>query len=181
MVFIHGGGFVYGSSTLSLYNPMYLMDRDVVLVTFNYRLNALGKTSHASDCNLFLFSFSSLYYFESGFLSTEDSDYPGNMGLLDQVAAFKWVKENIVHFGGNPELITIFGQSAGGASVNMHLVSPHSLRKFTNCCTNVHKLIAELTYPRNYEEDNTGKPIITYMLLFFFYDALRMERIQSAG
>jgi carboxylesterase type B len=43
MVYIHGGGFVYGSSTLSLYNPMYLMDRDIVLVTLNYRLNILGK------------------------------------------------------------------------------------------------------------------------------------------
>ena len=61
-----------------------------------------------------------------GFLSTGDSAAPGNAGLKDQVAALKWVQNNIVPLGGNPNSVTIFGQSAGGACVHLHMMSPLS-------------------------------------------------------
>ncbi|KAK9512212.1 hypothetical protein O3M35_000681 [Rhynocoris fuscipes] len=88
--------------TGSVYRPEYLLDRDVILVTLNYRLGALG------------------------FLSTEDNVLPGNNGMKDQSLALKWVKNNIVAFGGNPNGITIAGLSAGGASVHYHVLSPLS-------------------------------------------------------
>lgn len=62
----------------------------------------------------------------SGFLSTEDEVAPGNYGLLDQQLALEWVKNNINSFGGNSEAITIFGHSAGGSSVHLHVLSPRS-------------------------------------------------------
>lgn len=61
-----------------------------------------------------------------GFLSTGDEVVPGNNGLKDQNLALRWVKKNIKHFGGNPDLITVFGQSAGGASAHYHMLSPLS-------------------------------------------------------
>jgi hypothetical protein len=61
-----------------------------------------------------------------GFLSTGDSAAPGNAGLKDQVAALKWVQNNIAALGGNPNSVTIFGQSAGGACVHLHMMSPLS-------------------------------------------------------
>ncbi|XP_069696467.1 esterase E4-like [Periplaneta americana] len=100
MVFIHGGGFISGSG--NNHGPEYFLDKEVVLVTFNYRLGPLG------------------------FLSTGDAECPGNNGLKDQVAALKWVQENIGAFGGNPGRVTIFGESAGGASVHYHMLSPQS-------------------------------------------------------
>ena len=100
MVYIHGGGFIVGSAILSpgLVLPTY----GVVLVTIQYRLGPFG------------------------FLSTGDSTVRGNYGMLDQVQALKWVKENIRDFGGDPNKVTIFGLSAGGASVGLQLVSPLS-------------------------------------------------------
>ncbi|XP_046994760.1 juvenile hormone esterase-like isoform X1 [Schistocerca americana] len=98
MFWIHGGGWFAGSAVW--YEPNYLMDHDVVLVTINYRLGPLG------------------------FLSTEDEAAPGNFGLKDQVAALKWVKENIESFGGDPNSVTIFGNSAGAASVHYLILSP---------------------------------------------------------
>ena len=71
-----------------------------------------------------------------GFLTTGDSAAPGNFGMLDQVEALKWVKENIENFGGNPGRVTIFGESAGGSSVSLHLLSPLSKDLF-------HQAIAE--------------------------------------
>ena len=66
-----------------------------------------------------------------GFMSTEDDEAPGNYGMLDQVAALKWVRENIKAFSGDPGRVTIMGQQAGGASVHYHMLSPLSRGLFT--------------------------------------------------
>lgn len=102
MVYFHGGGFREGGSSPFLYGPDYLVKKDVVLVSVNYRLEILG------------------------FLCLGIKEAPGNTGLKDQVAALKWVKENIANFGGNPNDVTIFGESAGASSVAYHLLSPMS-------------------------------------------------------
>ncbi|XP_047106309.1 juvenile hormone esterase-like [Schistocerca piceifrons] len=103
MVWIHGGAFLLGSGNTELYGPDYLMEHDVLLVTFNYRLGVLG------------------------FLSTEDELVPGNAGLKDMVMALKWVKSNITRFGGDPGNVTIFGESAG--SMSCHILSISSAAK----------------------------------------------------
>ncbi|CAH0557951.1 unnamed protein product [Brassicogethes aeneus] len=102
MIFFHGGGWLCGGGNSLWYGPEVLLDRDVVLVVTNYRLGALG------------------------FLTTGDDVVAGNNGLKDQNLAIKWTKENVAKFGGNPDSITIFGESAGGASVQYHMVSPLS-------------------------------------------------------
>ncbi|XP_050685010.1 venom carboxylesterase-6-like [Leptidea sinapis] len=104
LVFIHGGAFMYGAG--SLYKADHFMDRDMVVVTLNYRLGPLG------------------------FLSTEDEASPGNYGLKDQSFALQWVKQNIKMFGGDPDSVTLTGCSAGGASVHYHYLSPMSKDKF---------------------------------------------------
>ncbi|PNF42151.1 Esterase E4 [Cryptotermes secundus] len=106
MVWIHGGGFYMGSGNTQINGPDYLVAGDVVLVTFNYRLGALG------------------------FLSTEDAETSSNNGLKDQVMALRWVQQNIAQFGGDPGNVTIFGVSAGGGSVHFHLLSPLSAGLF---------------------------------------------------
>lgn len=68
-----------------------------------------------------------------GFLSTDDSVTSGNQGLLDQVMALKWVNRNIQHFGGNPSQVTLFGQSAGGSAVSLHIFSRLSEGKKSLC------------------------------------------------
>ncbi|XP_064123006.1 carboxylic ester hydrolase-like isoform X2 [Macrobrachium nipponense] len=98
LFFIHGGAYVRGAG--NPYGPERLMARNLVFVTFNYRLGALG------------------------FLSTRDSLLPGNYGALDQVSALRWVKRHISEFGGDPKQITVGGFSAGSASANLHLYSP---------------------------------------------------------
>jgi carboxylesterase type B len=70
----------------------------------------------------------------TGFLSTEDAACPGNNGMKDQVAALRWVRDNIAKFGGNPNSVTIFGQSAGGASTRLHMLSPASKGKEYETC-----------------------------------------------
>ncbi|CAH1954891.1 unnamed protein product [Acanthoscelides obtectus] len=103
MVFIHGGGFVSGSSRPDLiYGPEFLMTEDIVLVTINYRLGILGFLS----------------------LTDRSLNVPGNAGMKDQVMALKWVQKNIKYFGGDPNNVTIFGESAGGAAVHFLVVSP---------------------------------------------------------
>ncbi|MES2722066.1 MAG: carboxylesterase/lipase family protein [Pseudomonadota bacterium] len=101
MVWIHGGGFTHGAGYEPLYDGGPLAERgDVVVVSLNYRLGALG------------------------FLSIPEAGIPGNAGLLDQVAALKWVAENIAAFGGDPEQVTIFGESAGSAAVTCLVAMP---------------------------------------------------------
>ncbi|CAG7727296.1 unnamed protein product [Allacma fusca] len=98
MLYIHGGGFAAMAS--DDYRPGFFMDEDIILVVINYRLGLFG------------------------FMNTGDELIRGNMGLKDQALAIKWTKNNIKYFGGNPDQITIFGESAGGASVHYQLLSP---------------------------------------------------------
>ncbi|XP_066586450.1 juvenile hormone esterase-like [Prorops nasuta] len=102
MVWFHGGAFNMGNGDDDVYGPDFLLEEDVIVVTVNSRLGAIG------------------------FLSTADENAPGNAGLKDQVMALKWIKDNIQFFGGSPEKVTLFGQSSGAASVHYHLLSPMS-------------------------------------------------------
>lgn len=111
MVWIHGGAFVTGSGG-SNYNPMRLVERDTVVVTINYRLGALGFLAHP--------------LLSAGAADNGSGDY----GLLDQQAALRWVQDNIAGFGGDPDNVTIFGESAGGHSVLSQLASPQAAGLF---------------------------------------------------
>ncbi|RZC33705.1 COesterase and/or Abhydrolase 3 domain containing protein, partial [Asbolus verrucosus] len=104
IVYIHGGAFMFNWA--GLHGPEYILDKDVVYINFNYRLGPLG------------------------FLSTEDDVVPGNNGMKDQILALQWIKKHIKHFGGNPDSITIMGNSAGGASVHFHYLSSKSRALF---------------------------------------------------
>jgi para-nitrobenzyl esterase len=104
MVFIHGGGLTEGAS--NAYDPTKFVQEGVVVVTINYRLGILGFLTHPA-------------------LTAESPDgASGNYGLMDQQFALRWVQNNIAHFGGDPNNVTIFGESAGGLSVHSNLVSP---------------------------------------------------------
>ena len=109
MVWIHGGGFVSGSGSLpAMYGERLSGQEHVVVVSLNYRLGVFGFFAHPE-------------------LSAESRHgVSGNYGLLDQIAALRWVRRNIAAFGGDPRRVTIFGQSAGGQCVISHLVSPLS-------------------------------------------------------
>ena len=108
MVFIYGGAYVRGSSSLPLYNGTALAKKGVVVVTFNYRVGVLGYMAHPQ-------------------LSKESPhNTSGNYALLDQEAALKWVKHNIAAFGGDPARVTIFGESAGAANIISQLATPQS-------------------------------------------------------
>lgn len=67
-----------------------------------------------------------MMFFLLGFMSSGDELIPGNLGLKDQAEALRWVQKNIAHFGGDPDKVTIFGQSAGSASVSYQLLNPHA-------------------------------------------------------
>lgn len=120
MVYIYGGGLIMGSSKPGFLGPEFLLLNDIVLVTINYRLGALG--------NIVKNLWNTQNQFLTGFLSLSDPDLQvyGNMGLKDQNLALKWVQKNIKNFNGNPKNVTIFGNSAGAASVQAHILSPAS-------------------------------------------------------
>jgi len=106
MVWIHGGSYTTGAGTWPTYDGSAFAQNGVVLVTINYRLGHLGFFAHPA-------------------LSEAQAGEPlGNYGLLDQIAALEWVKRNISAFGGDPNRVTIFGESAGGGSVNFLMISP---------------------------------------------------------
>ena len=112
MVWIHGGAFNIGSGSQPEYDGRNLAGKGVVLVTINYRLGPLGFLVHP-------------------LLSKESAqDTSGNYGLLDQIAALKWVQRNIAAFGGDPDRVTIFGESAGSKSVTLLMISPLSAGLF---------------------------------------------------
>lgn len=106
MVWIHGGYFNYGGGALPHYDGERLAKSEVVLVTINYRLGVLGFLGHP------------------GLSEESPHGVSGNYALLDQIAALKWVKANITQFGGDPENITLFGESAGSWSISILTSSP---------------------------------------------------------
>nr|XP_023022447.1 esterase FE4-like [Leptinotarsa decemlineata] len=107
-IFIHGGAFITGYGGYYIYGPKHIMDHNIVVVTLNYRLGVFG------------------------FLATSDGVIPGNLGLKDQHFAMKWVQENIHIFGGDPNKVTIGGQSAGAISSSYHMISKKSGGLFQN-------------------------------------------------
>ncbi len=118
MVWIHGGGYLNGSGAMPYYDGGALARLGAVVVTINYRLGVLGFLAHPQ-------------------LSRESPEHvSGNYGLLDQIAALQWVRDNVAAFGGDPRNVTIFGESAGAGSVSCLLFSPLAKGLF-------HRAIAE--------------------------------------
>jgi para-nitrobenzyl esterase len=106
LVWIYGGGFSFGSTAEPGYNGEKLAKKGVVLVSIAYRVGQLGFLAHPE-------------------LSAENPNHvSGNYGILDQIAGLQWIKKNIAAFGGDPNKVTIFGESAGGISVSMLCASP---------------------------------------------------------
>jgi para-nitrobenzyl esterase len=126
MVWIHGGALVWGSGGEE-YTGKELTKKDIVLVTINYRLGPLGFFAHPE-------------------LSKENQGSSGNQGYRDQVAALKWVQENIREFGGNPDNVTIFGESAGSWSVNVMQATPLSKGLFHKAIGQSGARLIPLTY-----------------------------------
>jgi para-nitrobenzyl esterase len=104
LVYVHGGGFSSGSGDVPVYEGSRLAEKGLVVVNMNYRVGALGFFAHPE--------------------LTKESGGSGNYGLLDQVAALQWVRDNIAAFGGDPSRVTIAGQSAGASSVFLLTASP---------------------------------------------------------
>jgi para-nitrobenzyl esterase len=127
MVFFYGGGFTQGSASAALFDGTYLAQQGIVIVTCNYRLGRLGFFAHPA-------------------LTREANGSPvANYGLMDQIAALKWVRDNIAAFGGDAGRVTIFGESAGGISVNNLMISRLARGLF-------HAAIAESSFGREQTE-----------------------------
>ncbi len=134
MVWIHGGGFVMGSSAAPALDGAALARRGVVLVSFNYRLGRFGFFAHPA-------------------LTAEVGGEPAvNFALLDMIAALRWVKVNAAAFGGDPANVTIFGESAGGAAVDVLMASPAAQGLFEKAI--VQSGASRLAYAR----PRTGRP-----------------------
>ena len=139
MVWIHGGGFTLGAG--SQYDASHLATKGVVVVTINYRLDVFG------------------------FLSSEDDVMPGNYGMFDQIAALNWVHTNIANFGGDPGKVTLFGESAGAASVSLLILSPLTQGLFQRAITESGSSLNPWTveYPRNRVSHKMSTDIIASM------------------
>ena len=108
MVWIYGGGFVNGGSSPEVYSGAKLAESGVVLVSFNYRLGRLGFFAHPA-------------------LRQDHPEEPkGDYAIMDQIAALKWVRDNAKAFGGDPNNVTLFGESAGGVSVHFLMAAPQA-------------------------------------------------------
>ena len=117
LVFIHGGALTEGSGSIDVYNGEELAKKGIIVVTINYRLGVLGFLAHPD-------------------LTAESAHHSsGNYGYLDQVAALKWIRNNIAVFGGDPSHVTIAGQSAGAGSVRALLASPLAAGLFQGAIT----------------------------------------------
>jgi len=137
MVWIHGGGFAYGSHTDKLYFADNLSNAtDTIIVSMNYRLGFLG------------------------FLTMDKEGISGNQGIKDQRMAMKWVHDNIAAFGGDKDQVTLFGESAGAQAVEFHLVSPLSQPYFN-------RAIVQSTYATPYPTREAANTVTDIMIAQF--------------
>ncbi|XP_033637444.1 acetylcholinesterase-like [Asterias rubens] len=129
LLWIFGGSFITGVDSLDVYDGKTLAaEEGIIVVSMNYRLGPLG------------------------FLAMDDSSAPGNMGLRDQALSMQWVQDNIHVFGGNPKEVTLFGESAGAASIGLHMVSPESMHLFKRAALES----ASATVPWGYDTMEEG-------------------------
>ena len=129
MVWFHGGAFAVGSGALPIFNGERLAQRCAIVVTVNHRLGVLGFMAHPE-------------------LSAESPHgSSGNYGLLDEIAALRWVRDNIAAFGGDPDCVTIFGQSVGSSSVNVLMATPLARGLFHRAIAESGGLMAPLGKP----------------------------------
>ncbi|CAG9839708.1 unnamed protein product [Diabrotica balteata] len=125
---IHGGAFVVGNGSISSFNPKFLIDYDIIIVTINYRLGPFG------------------------FLTTLDENIPGNLGLKDQLLALKWTHDHIIQFGGDPKKITVGGESAGSMSAGFHLISKAARGLISGIIQQSGSSLSSVFYPTNDRE-----------------------------
>ncbi|VVC93880.1 unnamed protein product, partial [Leptidea sinapis] len=129
MVFIHGGGFYYGSNTNLLYDPKYLVQKDVIVVAINYRLGAFG------------------------FLCLNGTEATGNMGFKDQIASLRWINRNIETFGGDPNMVTLIGESAGATSVHYILLYEQAKGLFRRAILESGSILIPVSFGENPLDD----------------------------
>jgi len=161
MVWFHGGGNYAGTASGNNFDGESLARRGVVLVTANYRLTVFGFLAHPE-------------------LTKESAHHAsGNYGLMDQIAALKWVRDNIAKFGGDPANVTIFGQSAGAVDVNVLMTSPQAKGLF-------HKVIAESGTVSRVPDDATMRmtglgAVMSPRSGDTYSDALTLAEAEKAG
>lgn len=144
IVWIHGGGWTNGATAMPLYSGASLARRGVVFVSIAYRLGPLGFLAHPELSA------------ESGAATS------GNYGLMDQIAALIWVQENIATFGGDPERVTIAGQSAGGMAVSVLMASPQAAGLFSGAIGQSGGLFEPLQLAPGYQLTNAEKDGVAY-------------------
>ncbi len=141
MVWIYGGGFVNGGSSPSVYAGDQFAKQGVVFVSFNYRVGRFGFFGHPTLT-----------------AAAADGGRLGNYGYMDQIAALKWVKDNAVALGGDPNNVTVFGESAGGGSVHMLLTSPEAKGLFQKAAIMSGGGRGSLMGPRRLSQDLPNVP-----------------------
>ncbi|XP_037942970.1 esterase B1-like [Teleopsis dalmanni] len=153
IVWIHGGGYQFGEASRRVYAPDYFMNKDVIFVAISYRLGAFGFLS----------------------LKDPDLDVPGNAGLKDQVLALRWVKENIANFNGDPNNITLMGESAGAASTHALMLTERTKGLFHKAilqsgsalcmwaCTSNYDTGYRLACALGYKGKNNDKDVFRYL------------------
>jgi len=139
LVYFYGGGFVAGDGSEPRYDGTSMAREDVVMVTVNYRLGVFGFLVHP------------------GLTEESPDDASGNYGLLDQQRALEWVQQNIRSFGGDPERVTIAGESAGSMSVSAHLAAPGSEGLFARALGESGALLGTTPLPSRDDAEENGR------------------------
>nr|WP_263327272.1 carboxylesterase/lipase family protein [Neobacillus sp. Marseille-Q6967] len=154
MVWIHGGAFVSGSGSSSWYDgASFAAQGDVVVVTINYRLGILG-------------------FLHLGQIGGEEYATSGNCGILDQVAALKWVQDNIAAFGGDPNNVTVFGESAGAMSIGVLLGFPSAQGLF-------HKAILQSGAAANVHSSATATKVAVHLLAALQVESTNLSKLEE--